>query len=129
MKIKLHLLTRPFPKPKDRQTDRQTDEQTHTIYFAQNSIKHNKRNAMQEKGKKASNICILFYLHIYPLDSEESDGDTIHRPSNYPGLLPEMPRYCCPLEMFLFYFYGNLELFAKTTKQVRTLRFTSQYAS
>ena len=39
----------------------------------------------------------LFYLYIYPPDSQESDGGAIHRVSNYPDLLPEMPRYCCPL--------------------------------
>ena len=39
----------------------------------------------------------LFYLYIYPPDSQESDVALIHRVSNYPDLLPEMPRYCCPL--------------------------------
>ena len=39
----------------------------------------------------------FFYLYIYPPDSQESDGGAIHRASNYPDLLPEMPRYCCPL--------------------------------
>ena len=39
----------------------------------------------------------FFYPYIYPPDSQESDGGTIHRVSNYPDLLPEMPRYCCPL--------------------------------
>ena len=41
----------------------------------------------------------LFYLYhyIYPPDAQESDGGAIHRVSNYPDLLPEMPRYCCPL--------------------------------
>ena len=38
-----------------------------------------------------------FYLYIYPSDSQESDGGALHRVSNYPDLLPEMPRYCCPL--------------------------------
>ena len=38
-----------------------------------------------------------FYLYIYPPDLQESDGGTIHRVSNYPKLLPDMPRYCCPL--------------------------------
>ena len=38
-----------------------------------------------------------FNLYIYPPDSQESDGGAIHRVSNYPDLLPEMPRYCCPL--------------------------------
>ena len=42
-------------------------------------------------------LFFLFYLYIYPPDSQESDGGAIHRVSNYPDLLPEMPRYCCPL--------------------------------
>ena len=40
---------------------------------------------------------LFFYLYIYPPDSQESDGGAIHRVSNYPDLLLEMPRYCCPL--------------------------------
>ena len=40
-----------------------------------------------------------FYLYIYPPDSQESAVGAIQRPSNYPDLLPEMPRYCCPLEI------------------------------
>ena len=39
----------------------------------------------------------LFSFYIYPPDSQESDGGAIHRVGNYPDLLPEMPRYCCPL--------------------------------
>ena len=39
----------------------------------------------------------FFYLYIYPPDSQESNGGAIHRVRNYPDLLPEMPRYCCPL--------------------------------
>ena len=38
-----------------------------------------------------------FLLFFYPPDSQESDGGAIHRVSNYPNLLPEMPRYCCSL--------------------------------
>ena len=38
-----------------------------------------------------------FNLYIYPPDSQESDRGAIHRVGNYPDLLPEMPRYCCPL--------------------------------
>ena len=40
---------------------------------------------------------IYFYLYIYPPDSQESDGGAIHSVSNYPDLLPEITRYCCPL--------------------------------
>ena len=48
-------------------------------------------------------ICYLFfyfyfYLYIYPPDSQESDGGAIHRVSNYPDLLSEMPRYCKKLQ-------------------------------
>ena len=42
-----------------------------------------------------------FYLYIYPPDSQESNGGAIHRTSNYPDLLLEMPRYCCPLEILI----------------------------
>ena len=42
-------------------------------------------------------LFIYFYLYIYLPDSQESDGGAIHRVSNYLDLLPEMPRYCCPL--------------------------------
>ena len=42
-------------------------------------------------------LFFYFNLYIYPPDSQESDGGAIHRVSNYPDLLPEMPRYCCPL--------------------------------
>ena len=41
-----------------------------------------------------------FYFYIYPPDSQESDGGVIHRAGNYPGLISEMPRYCCPVETF-----------------------------
>ena len=43
------------------------------------------------------NLFFLFYLYIYPPDSQESDGGAIHQVNKYPDLLPEMPRYCCPL--------------------------------
>ena len=42
-----------------------------------------------------------FYLYIYPPDLQESDGDATHRASNYPDLLPEMPRYCFPLKILI----------------------------
>ena len=66
-------------------------------------------NALQDENNRgwANNLqgiqfvffFFLFYfnLYIYPPDSQESDGGAIHRVSNYPDLLPEMPRYCCPL--------------------------------
>ena len=73
------------------------------------------RNALERRGPKVSRskteylrvggvdngeelkFFFFFYLYIYPPDSQESDGGAIHRVSNYPDLLPEMPRYCCPL--------------------------------
>ena len=42
-------------------------------------------------------ILLYSYLYIYPPDSQESDRGAIHRVSNYPDLLPEIPSYCCPL--------------------------------
>ena len=41
-----------------------------------------------------------FYLYIYPPDSQDSDGGAIRRVSNYPDLLPEIPRYYCPLVIY-----------------------------
>ena len=32
---------------------------------------------------------------------QESDGGAIYRVSNYPDLLSEMPRYCCPLVILI----------------------------
>ena len=40
----------------------------------------------------AFNLLNSFYLYIHPPDSPESDGGGIHGASNYPDLLPEMPR-------------------------------------
>ena len=65
--------------------------------------KETKREAEKERweNKRNANRYFLFFfyfnLYIYPPDSQESDGGAIHRVGNYPDLLPEMPRYCCPL--------------------------------
>ena len=45
-----------------------------------------------------------FYLYIYFPDSHESDGDATDKANNYPDLLLEMPKYCCPIENFYFVF-------------------------
>ena len=48
-----------------------------------------------------------FYLCLYRLhlpESQESAAGAIRRESNYPDLLPEMPRYCCPVEIFILVF-------------------------
>ena len=44
-------------------------------------------------------LFILFYLYNYPPDWQENNGGAIHRENNYPDLLPEMPSYCCLLEI------------------------------
>ena len=54
-------------------------------------------NFMNENFRNLYFVFFYFYLYIYPPDSQESDGGAIHRVSNYPNLLPEIPRYCCPL--------------------------------
>ena len=45
-----------------------------------------------------------FYLYFYPLDLQKSNKGTIHRTSNYLFLLPQMPKYCCLIKIFYFYF-------------------------
>ena len=55
--------------------------------------------------KKPVKVCYSHLIFIYFLflslylspDLQESDGGAIHRVSNYPDLLLEMPRYFCPL--------------------------------
>ena len=47
---------------------------------------------VSQKLSKVWFIMHLFHLYIYLSDSQESDGGVIHRASNYPDLLPEMPR-------------------------------------
>ena len=46
----------------------------------------------------------LFHLYISPFDSQESDGGAIHRENSYLDLLPEVPRYCNPLQIFGLFF-------------------------
>ena len=48
-------------------------------------------------GLTVSSFFFYFYLYIYPPDLQESNGGAIHKVSNYPDLLPKMPRYCCLL--------------------------------
>ena len=67
-------------------------------------IKFINENGLDETFSEVSKLLeivlvtlFFFYLYIYPPDSQESDGGAIHKISNYPDLLPEMPRYCCPL--------------------------------
>ena len=47
---------------------------------------------------------IFFHLYtcIYLSDSQESDGGSMYRASIYLGLLPEIPMYCCPVEISYF---------------------------
>ena len=46
---------------------------------------------------------IILSLYLSP-NLQESDGGAIHRANNFPDLLPEMQKYCCPLEVFYFDF-------------------------
>ena len=39
-------------------------------------------------------VCIIVTSYIYPLDSQESAKDALHRESNYSNLFLEMLRYC-----------------------------------
>ena len=49
---------------------------------------------------------LQYLFYIYPLDLQECDGGAVHRKqlSNYPDLLPEMPKNCCPIKIFYFVF-------------------------
>ena len=60
-------------------------------------IKQHNKKSFRFKSKT---FFFTFHLYIYSPDSQESSGGAIHRASNYPDLLPEMPRYCCPVKIF-----------------------------
>ena len=65
--------------------------------FRLEQLKKIANNDVEYQLLKAQILFIFyFYLYIYPPDSQEGDGGAIHRVSNYPDLLPEMSRYCCP---------------------------------
>ena len=69
------------------------------IFFWPNAVDWGARTSTEHLFFKTSKRSKLYfiYLYIYPPDSQESDGGAIHRASNYPDLLPEIRRYCCPL--------------------------------
>ena len=65
---------------------------------------------------------LSFISIVILLTRRKATEALIHRVSNYPDLLPEMPRYCCPVEIFMWFFsfyqdMTNLELLVKTPKQ------------
>ena len=41
-------------------------------------------------------LLFILFLYLSP-NLPESDEALIHKVSNYPDLLAEIPRYCCPL--------------------------------
>ena len=59
---------------------------------------------MLGKTDKTVTFYFLSSLHIYPPDSQQSDGGVIHRASNYPDLLSKMPRCYCSVEFFIWIF-------------------------
>ena len=62
---------------------------------------------MTENKVKLNVIGIKIIFHS--LDLQESVEDAIHRASNYPDLLPKIPRYCSPVGSFYFYFFFALQ--------------------
>ena len=74
-------------------TDRRCQKIYLEIFLFCTSIEHQGAGSLEA-------FFIYFYLYIYPPDSQESAGGAIRRASNNPNLFPEMPRYCCPLEIF-----------------------------
>ena len=52
----------------------------------------------------------LSHPYFYLSDLQESVGDVIHQATNYPELLLEKLRYCCPVEIFGFNFFSFIEI-------------------
>ena len=61
-------------------------------------------------------IQFFFISILILLTCRKATEALIHRVSDYPNLLPEMPKYCCPLVIKQRY-DCNLELLAKTSMQ------------
>ena len=51
-----------------------------------------------------------FHLYVYPPDSQESDGSANTKGKNYFDLLPDMPRYCCPVKSFYFGIFSFIKI-------------------
>ena len=76
-------------------------------------------------------IDFLFYLYIYPPNSQESDRGAIHRASNYPVVLPEYAKIAVCLKFFLFISFKEILMKFKTACQDRqakenAIKFLSQ---
>ena len=70
-------------------------------------ISYLRRNVYKNKiSKHQLNLLtkFLFSSYIYPSDLKKSDSGTTHRTSNYLKLFPEMPKYCCLIEIFYLFF-------------------------
>ena len=68
-------------------------------------------------------VLLIYYLFIsifILLTRRKATEALIRRVSNYPDLLPKIPRYCSPL-VVLIEIDLNLELLARTTKQGKCL--------
>ena len=49
--------------------------------------------------------CIMIiFISIFVLLTRSKATEALYRASNYPELLPEIPRYCFPVEIFYFGF-------------------------
>ena len=64
---------------------------------------------LKRTSKKGKLFIFLFLCLYYPPDSQERVEGAIHRASNYPDLLPEMPRYLCPNKI-LFWFFSFINI-------------------
>ena len=51
----------------------------------------------KEKYAEPTNKTLLFHFFYFLLTRRKAAEALIHRVGNYPDLLPEIPRYCCPL--------------------------------
>ena len=82
----------------------------YSLVFLQNSPQYlDPCTRSREIFRKNFNTYFYFFLYFISifilLTRRKATEALIHRVGNYPDLLPEIPRYFCPLVIFFFFFF------------------------
>ena len=56
----------------------------------------------------AFTLVIFYHYTFILLTFQKATEVLIHGTTNYLNLLPKMPRYCCPVEIYYFNFYKDI---------------------
>ena len=96
------------------------------------TFKSNQQEQAQTEKNKIPNYCIALYFFVYHYEMSESDGGDMPMSREYPDLISEMPRFCCPIIICYLkdvLYNSNLELLVKTVKQTLESAFSKDIAT